>query len=719
MAEKDCGCNKPNNCDCYQSNLCGCKSKVDLLCTFYSGEFLSPLLIENGMDGNTIIKIINDYIQQILSDIELQDVVIESVGEGALIYKGFSSELKHEIKTALQGEGIEITEQENTFTISLDADFVTGLINVRNIGTGEDIYNGKNPVDGFQEFKRIKSNDNSIEVTTDDNTINVEGLVIDGVSTANNGIATYAGLEDKKIKLRPVKAGEGIRVTLEDDSIVISSPTGSSSSSDWYLDTGYIRPVGWQPAEPAITTVLIEGQSPVTVTDIPEGTLSDPFTTYEQFLAKYIGNTSAGYSRVNPRAGGKRLQILSNVNTNSDVLANKMGLFLNNVTFNYTGTKLYAYSQAQLWDMMPIVGGKLQTSIYIEFGGEGEFTRSEVGGVPYFGLLDVKVNETLTNAISNSFVVFSPTGKGFVFDEADNPSIYHNLTNADGITPLMNGNGVVMGTTQAPITPLIRINGRPSGWWSIHGQGTKVMVVTKSQKGIELTNGANLTSSHDAFKVQVSTSYIAYNKKLYTGMTPAPTADELELINDRNGLYFQPHDEYAMFNATGVSPNDAQAFSKFRIENLKTEPNTFIRAGWDSLVLLKNGGIFYNLVSVSDAGGSSSTNLVRMVGSGNTAEFNNGVFYSPYDYFIKGDGSNTANIVFKNASIGSVFHLQKDVSTLNINTDGMMSSIQGNPIISMRDFSNETLALAAGLVKGMLWRDNTATVTEDSVKQIN
>ena len=70
MSKRDCGCPP--------EKLCGCKEKVDLLCTVYNGEHLSPLEIEPGMDGQTIIKIINDYIQQVLTDLDLS-ILIENV----------------------------------------------------------------------------------------------------------------------------------------------------------------------------------------------------------------------------------------------------------------------------------------------------------------------------------------------------------------------------------------------------------------------------------------------------------------------------------------------------------------------------------------------------------------------------------------------------------------------------------------------------------------
>ena len=55
--DKYCGCSKPV--------LNGCPSQTDLGCTYYTGDKLDPLNIDKGTNGNSIIKIINDYIKNV------------------------------------------------------------------------------------------------------------------------------------------------------------------------------------------------------------------------------------------------------------------------------------------------------------------------------------------------------------------------------------------------------------------------------------------------------------------------------------------------------------------------------------------------------------------------------------------------------------------------------------------------------------------------------
>ena len=149
-------CNKckPKNCGCKDAHVCGCDIKLDLLCAFYSGQDLEPLGITQGMDGNTVIEIINDFLQQI----ELDPTTIANVGNGIELYKGLSPEYKHEIKTLVQGEGITITEQNDTIVISntspggvLERE-VTSAVNEGNITAGQVLPKGMTFTKFVEEF---------------------------------------------------------------------------------------------------------------------------------------------------------------------------------------------------------------------------------------------------------------------------------------------------------------------------------------------------------------------------------------------------------------------------------------------------------------------------------------------------------------------------------------------------------------------------------------
>ena len=74
--------NKCNECD-KKIITCGCKDRVNLACTYYKGDTLMPLQIEDDMDGATIIKVINDYLKELIIDLQVDPTIIENIGNGA------------------------------------------------------------------------------------------------------------------------------------------------------------------------------------------------------------------------------------------------------------------------------------------------------------------------------------------------------------------------------------------------------------------------------------------------------------------------------------------------------------------------------------------------------------------------------------------------------------------------------------------------------------
>lgn len=540
----------------------------------------------------------------------------------------------------------------------------------------------------------------------------VEVPVIDGISVGT-GVPLYAGLENKKIKTRSLSAGNGIRFTVINDTITISTPqSGSSGNSDWYLDSSYTRPTdgSWEATE------YIDG------VPLPAGTLSDPLITYEEFLLKYIGspngsNGNGNFSKINPRWGGVKLQILSTVYTSSDIEVIYATLRLQSgANLVYTGSRDYALDFQELWNMMPRIGGIIARPVYMNLAGEGTFTRTDYNGTPRFGLVRIKMSSTETNSSIGAGFGWYPEGAGINIVESENANsgIYQPLTREDGTTLLFNGNIQVFGTTQAPVVPLIYIDGCTFQYWSSSVVGTKLFIITNTQKGLVCINEGSISASNDRIKYQVQNSKIGYQKKMYRTGTPGNytyfpaglTTEERQLVDEREGLYYKPHDEYCIYHAENEGV--------IRLENIGTEPNGFIHAGANAVVLLKNKGKFYNVSSCADIGGGGASNLIRCVGADNYAEFNNGQIYSKLNNFVKGDGTNTIGVVLRNIGVFSINNIKQDV-TLNIYTGGTLSSIKDNPIISMAGYATEANAVSAGLINGMLYRNSDT----DIITQIN
>ena len=499
--------------------------------------------------------------------------------------------------------------------LRLTQSFINSILNIfkgRNVGTGEGkVYKGAATVgsDTFQDFKSIKSSESvDIDNDTDEITVSVNSEwlqdqipeidypVIDGESIGD-GVSIYGGLVGKKIQQKSIIAGDGIRITTTANDITISTPqSGSSGDTDWYLDSSYIRPTdgSWTPSE------IIDGMP------LPKGTLSDPFKTYEEFLKKYIGsstgsNANGPYSKVNPRGGSIILQIISHIATSADLEVNNAQLKLKGgAILNYTGGRTYALDFQELWNLMPRTGGIIDRSITMILSGEGTFTRTDYQGSPRFGMIRIKMNETETNSTRRAGFGFSPEGTGLEILESENlgSSMYQPLTREDGTTPLFNGNNPILGANQAPVTPLIYIDGKTFQYWSAYINGTKLKLKTKTQKGIHCVNKGSITGSNDRMLYQVENSRIGYQKKMwrvetspgsgvYNYFPSGLTTEEREIVDGRanssnpSGLFFKPYEEYSMFTAEGES--------NIRLENIGTEPNGFICAGADSIILLKSG----------------------------------------------------------------------------------------------------------------------------------
>ena len=148
-------------------------------------------------------------------------------------------------------------------------------------GEGEELFT-EPEVNSFL-FKKIKSEDESIEFTTDTDgnidasvnfptppTVDYPVTGAENVNTDDNAVGIYKQLSVKKIQLKSL-VSEDIIISEDGDDIRFSLAGGGSSSNDWYLDANFQRPTNW------VADETISG------TPIPKGNLNDPFKTYEEY----------------------------------------------------------------------------------------------------------------------------------------------------------------------------------------------------------------------------------------------------------------------------------------------------------------------------------------------------------------------------------------------------------------------------------------------------
>lgn len=128
MNKYNCNCNKSYPCGCNKPDIVGCKNKVDLLCTNYTGVPLTTIDVEAGLDGNSVIKAINDYLEE-LPNPEDPDILMDNVGGQVEIYKGINlGTFIHEFKTLRGIDGVIVRDSNNLSDCDNDGKVVDILI---------------------------------------------------------------------------------------------------------------------------------------------------------------------------------------------------------------------------------------------------------------------------------------------------------------------------------------------------------------------------------------------------------------------------------------------------------------------------------------------------------------------------------------------------------------------------------------------------------------
>lgn len=589
-------------------------------------------------------------------------------------------------------------------------------------GTGVEVFNGVNPTSGNSKIARLNSSTQKI-TKQGDGSVNSEIDIFNRGS--DDAVSFYEFFPVTKLHAVSKIKSNNIIITKDNDgNVVINTPGGGSSSSDWYLDIGFQRPSNWNtPQNPKEKITYLSSMSEIASgvytngeeIPVPSGALNDPFKSYEEYLLKRIygadgANGTGTQSKVNPRHSGITLQILSYVSTASEIEVNNTTLmFKNKSPIFYTGTRDYAIDYKSIYDVMPVDGfGKALYPMNNKIIGEGYITR-QTG----FGLLRAKAGSKTLDGVPAIHVV-GEGEFGFIFQEGENLASFAPVFKKDGVTPLMNEGSPVLGWQQVPTTPLIIIDGQTPPWTALMG-GTKVFVITKTQVGIELINKATLTSSADKFMYQVSNTFIGYEKKLLD--TGSYTSEEREIVNyfspepapgiysQNPGVFYKPYSGYSIFKAGEES--------EFRIENLSTEPNGFHAFAAMNTFEGANKSQFSALVSFSNIGGGTTLNLLKKNGSDGYFSLNNGQSTTPYFNLIEGDTTNTFPLILRNISLITKNYKNNIIST-SFNTNGTLSTINGVALMTQLPVCLNNIDALLNLVPGMLYK---VTGTKE-VKQV-
>ena len=572
-------------------------------------------------------------------------------------------------------------------------------------GDGEELFTEPSVNDFL--FKKLKSNDESVDVTTDvDGNINL-GVTFptpptvdypvngaENVKTDDNAVGIYKQLSAKKIQLKSL-VSEDIIISEVGDDIKFSLAGGGSSSNDYYLDVNFIRPSNWLEKAELIDSIATA-----------KGTLNDPFKDFDEYLRRTVGeiggsNVNGAYSRVNPKQN-KTLQVLSTFETDKVLEINNNSLYFKNKSLAiYTGSEEYGYNTERLWNAMPKTSGILNRSINCEIKGEGGIVNKF-----HSGAVCHMTSEGSTTASVQCYLALTAMGEGLNFTQTPESNTYTGLTLADGTTPFLHAGVQVQGSTQKPTTPILKFKGKNTIGWGAVITGTKTSIISNTQSFIEVTNTGSLTVSTDELSYLVNAFYIGYQKKLYTGLA-GMTADEIEILGAKD-LFFKPYVSRNIFSSLSGS--------QFEISNISTGIDPRTQIAINSIFNIRGSSLVECRSSFREIGGGSAVSFMNVVGDANTIILNGTNQASNNIYFVKGDGTNTVNVTFVNSNNNTSEIIKKDVTALNVYTNGTWSSIKSIPInTGIVSFVDNAEAVSAGYITGMSYFNTT----ENAVSRVS
>lgn len=123
-------CNNCNKCRKPRQTPCGCPEPIEkecgcvggtreFKCTIYTGEPLVNIDVNKGYDGDRVLEQIDKSVGQVWDTLDGVTDQIDSIGNGTPIYNGLSEDAIHEIKSLSVSEGIELSDEQGTITLSV------------------------------------------------------------------------------------------------------------------------------------------------------------------------------------------------------------------------------------------------------------------------------------------------------------------------------------------------------------------------------------------------------------------------------------------------------------------------------------------------------------------------------------------------------------------------------------------------------------------------
>lgn len=541
-------------------------------------------------------------------------------------------------------------------------------------------------------FKKIKSKDGSTDVITDtdgniDLSVNfppfppfpeiptVDYPVIDGISVGTPGVGKYPfylGLENKKIKIPMLSSPKGSILinTLEDGSVGIDVPDPNPTVRSFYVNA-----------------------------DAPEngdGSAGRPYKRYEDAKTAVIG--SGNY--IQPEWHGAKIIIQTSVNSSEDLNINGVvNEIQNDSIFRYTGNKLLIDSESFYTDLLNEtfvsqfphlklgVNGEYPIDVVCYVTGNGVFTSNKGGTLcRWYG----PVRNSSNTSFTKSLLVLNLLGSQEIqfYEGVTDQSVFtEDVYYANG-TRMQDAYGYPFKatTTLLPTSYLIDSKYKNNGSQATIQYRGIIKLTTVGSSSIYIGNKSQVIAIDSNGKIQ---SGFVQTRVCYDG-TFAPDYGDYKV--------YKPYSNRTVFHI-----DDGTFSGTFEMK----EASGFAHTGWGSLIRLKDNASFFNF-NMQIEGPFYANEIFLMTGNTNVATTTSGNIVKILGYgvqnLVRSRTANTISVYMPNSIIkvrGSVF---KDVTNYYLGTDGTISSLNGNPVISGLP-TNDT-----GLLTGTLWHDTTNNV---------
>jgi len=723
-------CHEPVCC-CEKKKPCGeCPDKkLDAKCVTYTNLPLLPLGIIRGDNLEEVILRINEMFSDVYLKVTDSEVKIVNVGTGAPIYKGKDDVGREEFKTLSQGIGILLTPENDTIRVSVneewvknylkesaDADWFGDLVkrlikqdwfkqylasimdepwfeqvlkgnlekqwfkdlinsflqnlnlNIQTSGEGEALFkkNGSN-----YNFKGLSSSDGSVTLTVTDGKIDFKVAKVptkEVVATAVGDVSLVHSDTNSKAEISRLKSSS-LKLTKNND--------GSISIE--------------QPSETGIKTFYVNNTYQPTADFPSNGSISRPYLTFDEARAAVVGSGTD----FNPEHKNARIIVQTSGTMSQNPTINTLTVELQNgVGLTYVGLDDYIFDSEKLYLNVPKNGGNgIQEDLFMKLVGNGTIANGHSSGIlRWYGSQRAGV----TTDRYSYFYIGEKTSDKISFMESDTYTWEGNQTKAGGESY---GSDFKFSKSLNLGNPIVRCNYKnPSADASITVQAGELYIESILNYNIQVDSEGRF--------------YSTANAKLNVGLNAKRMPVDLitERVSGKPEVY-KPLTNTAFFFISG-------AFSVYNLE----VPNfgTHMHVGRDTFFLLADKANFvYTTLKyssnyhfnyfINDAGTAEGSFSLNGVGGNN-----GGYVEGDFEYLLMTSKSDY-RLIIPNFKFRNVATLAPPSTNLTLETEGSFSVINGNLINSgLKAFANDATAKSAGLVKNMLYRDETS----GQIKQI-